>query len=242
MANQNDDPPAQSLPASGPAPDLAPAGMRRIAPRRPPGQGPVRPKGRRGTSVRVLKVALPLIMVVTLGYVGYWWLESRGTVVDPQLINTLPGDTDAEVTVNDVKYDGKDKKGRPFSITAVSASHADGDDRHIALKKPLADITMASGAYVALTANDGILDRDADIVTLSGDVTLFHDNGLSFQTDSATIDLNAKTAEGNDPVEGQNGDGELVSQGFRVRDDGDTIEFTGKAYMKIYPKQKDQGG
>ena len=59
-------------------------------------------------------------------------------------------------------------------------------------------------------------DRDADIVTLNGDVTLFHDNGLSFQTDSATIDLKNKTAEGSDPVEGQNGDGELVSQGFRV--------------------------
>ncbi len=101
---------------------------------------------------------------------------------------------------------------------------------------------MSSGAYVALTANDGILDRDADIITLNGDVTLFHDNGLSFQTDSATIDLKEKTAQGDDPVEGQNGDGELVSQGFRVRDDGDTIEFTGKAYMKIYPKQKDQGG
>jgi hypothetical protein len=43
-------------------------------------------------------------------------------------------------------------------------------------------------------------------------------------------------------VEGQNGDGELIAQGFRVRDDGDTIEFTGKAYMKIYPKQKNQEG
>jgi len=95
---------------------------------------------------------------------------------------------------------------------------------------------------VALTANDGVLDRDADIVTLNGDVTLFHDNGLSFQTDSATIHLKDKTAEGSDPVEGQNGDGELISQGFRVLDDGDTIVFTGKAYMKIYPKQKDQEG
>ncbi len=148
----------------------------------------------------------------------------------------------AEVTVQDVKYDGKDAKGRPFSITADSASHVDGDDRHIALKKPLADIVMSSGAYVALMANDGLLDRDADIITLNGEVTLFHDNGLSFQTDSATINLKDKTAEGNEVVEGQNGDGELISQGFRVRDDGDTIEFTGKAYMKIYPKQKNQEG
>lgn len=231
-------------PAATPASptEIAPAGMRAIAPRRQPGQPQLRPKRRRGVSLRLLKVALPLVMAVTLGYLTYWWLASRGNVVNPEVVQQVGQDSKAEVTVNDVKYDGKDKRGRPYSITADSASHADGDDRHISLKKPLADMTMSSGAYVALTANDGVLDRDADIVTLNGDVTLFHDNGLSFQTDSATIDLKAKTAEGNDPVEGQNGDGELVSQGFRVLDDGDTIQFTGKAYMKIYPKQKDQGG
>ena len=43
-------------------------------------------------------------------------------------------------------------------------------------------------------------------------------------------------------AEGQNDNGELVSQGFRVRDDGDTIEFTGKAYMKIYSRRKNQEG
>lgn len=238
MANPSDnlpDPPVST-------PDAAPGlgGMRKLAPR--PGATSIR-KVRRGKSVRLLKVALPLVVFVTLGYVGYWWLESRGTIVDPTLLQGVPTDAQkkAEVTVQDVKYDGKDDKGRPFSITAVSASHVDGDDRHISLKKPLADITMSSGAYVALTANDGLLDRDADIITLNGDVTLFHDNGLSFQTDSATINLKEKTAEGSDVVEGQNGDGELISQGFRVLDDGDTIQFTGKAYMKIYPKKDKEG-
>jgi lipopolysaccharide export system protein LptC len=238
MANQSDlaVPPVST-------PDAAPGlgGLRRIAPR---GNAPLRRKIRRGASVRVLKVALPLVVFGTLGYVGYWWLESRGTIVDPTLIQEVPPDEagKSEVTVQDVTYDGKDDKGRPFSITADSASHLDGDDRHISLKKPLADIVMSSGAYVALTANAGMLDRDADIITLNGDVTLFHDNGLSFQTDSATINLKEKTAQGSDVVEGQNGDGELISEGFRVLDDGDTIHFTGKAYMKIYPKQKKQEG
>jgi len=238
MANPSDnlpDPPVST-------PDAAPGlgGMRKLTARRD--ATPIR-KARRGKSVRLLKVALPLVVFVTLGYVGYWWLQSRGTIVDPTLLQGVPSDTQqkAQVTVQDVKYDGKDDKGRPFSITAVSASHVDGDDRHISLKKPLADITMSSGAYVALTANDGLLDRDADIITLNGDVTLFHDNGLSFQTDSATINLKEKTAQGSDVVEGQNGDGELISQGFRVLDDGDTIEFTGKAYMKIYPKKDKEG-
>jgi lipopolysaccharide export system protein LptC len=239
MANANED--LSSMPLS--KPDAAPLGLRKIAQQHKPGPGSARSKRRRGTSVRVLKVTLPLIMAVTLGYLGYWWLEARDTVVNPDVISPIrPSTEKAQVTVHDVKYDGLDNKGRPFSITADSASHLDGDDRHISLNRPLADITMSSGTYVALTANDGLLDRDADLLTLNGDVTLFHDNGLSFQTDSATIDLKAKTAEGNQVVEGQNGDGELTSQGFRVLDDGDTILFTGKAYMKIYPKQKDQGG
>jgi lipopolysaccharide export system protein LptC len=243
MANQSDNLPVQPVSFPDPAPGTPLAGMRRIAPR-DPGKSPARLKMRPGRSVRMLKVALPLIVCVTLGYVGYWWLQARGTIVDPALMQGVPKEDaeKAEVTVNDVQYDGVDDKGRPFSITAESASHVDGDDRHISLKKPMADIVMSSGSYVALRANDGLLDRDADIITLTGDVTLFHDNGLSFQTESATIDLDAKTAEGNATVEGQNGDGELVSEGFRVRDDGDTIVFTGKAYMKIYPKQKEQGG
>jgi lipopolysaccharide export system protein LptC len=242
MANQSDNLPGPPVSTPDAAPGLG--GMRRIAPRRDLGASQLRRKGRRGASVRLLKIALPLVVFVSLGYVGYWWLQSRGTIVDATLIQQVPPDGagKAEVTVQDVKYDGKDAKGRPFSITADSASHVDGDDRHVSLKKPLADIVMSSGAYVALMANDGLLDRDADIITLNGDVTLFHDNGLSFQTDSATINLKDKTAEGSDTVEGQNGDGELISQGFRVRDDGDTIEFTGKAYMKIYPKQKNQEG
>ena len=242
MTNQSDNLPGPPVSTPDAAPGLG--GLRKIAPRRDVGTPQFRRKGRRGASVRLLKVALPLVVFVSLGYVTYWWLQSRGNIVDPTLIQSVPPDDagKAEVTVQDVKYDGKDAKGRPFSITADSASHVDGDDRHISLKKPLADIVMASGAYVALMANDGLLDRDADIITLNGDVTLFHDNGLSFQTDSATINLKDKTAEGNDVVEGQNGDGELISQGFRVRDDGDTIEFTGKAYMQIYPKQKNQEG
>ena len=191
MANPSDNLPAPPVSTPDAAPGLG--GMRKLAPRRDATS--IR-KARRGKSVRLLKVALPLVVFVTLGYVGYWWLQSRGTIVDPTLLQGVPTDAQkAEVTVQDVKYDGKDDKGRPFSITAVSASHVDGDDRHISLKKPLADITMSSGAYVALTANDGLLDRDADIITLNGDVTLFHDNGLSFQTDSATINLKEKTAK-----------------------------------------------
>lgn len=203
---------------------------------------PSRRRGRRGWRMRVATVTLSLVSVATFGSLIYGWEQARGRIIDVGTEYPVSPRSKVDVVVNDLHYNGRDDHGRPFSITAVSASHTNGDDRHISLNKQLADITTSSGAYVALAANDSILDRDAGLMSLSGDVTLFHDNGLSFQTDSATIDLRQMTAEGNDVVEGQNGDGELISQGFRVRDDGDTIEFTGKAYMKIYPKQKNQEG
>lgn len=191
---------------------------------------------RRDRLARVLTLVLSASSVAFAGSLIYGWAQPGGRAVPVERKTT------ADVVASDVKYDGRDGKGRLFSITADSASPIEGDGRHVSLKKPLADVAMSSGAYVALTANESILDRDAGLMSLSGDVTLFHDTGLSFQTDSATIDLMARTAEGNDVVEGQNGDGELVSQGFRVRDDGDTIEFTGKAYMKIYPRKNQVGG
>jgi lipopolysaccharide export system protein LptC len=201
-----------------------------------------RPLRRRRAPLALVKIALPTVAVLSIGYLVYWWwVHAEDQVITVTKMENVIDEPQAkaEVTVNNVKYDGRDDRGRPYSITAEAASHADGDERHIALANPLADIVMGSGAYVALTAQTGMLDRDTDIIVLNGDVTLFHDNGLSFQTDSATINMKDKTAEGSAPVEGQNGDGELISEGFRVQDDGDTIVFTGKAYMKIYPKQKD---
>ena len=186
---------------------------------------------------RALGLMLQVISVAAVCAVFYGWMQPGGRVVAVE----KPATT-TEVTASDVRYDDWDDLGRRFSISAASASPIEGDDRHIFLKKPLADMTMSSGAYVALAANESILDRNAGLMSLSGDVTLFHDTGLSFQTDTATVDLVARTAEGDEAVEGQSGDGELTSQGFRVRDDGDTIVFTGKAYMKIYPKKNQEGG
>jgi lipopolysaccharide export system protein LptC len=168
--------------------------------------------------------------------------------------------------VKQVKYNGVDARNRPFSITANSATQpqapsaptppadpdlddaaksppqpqpaqtAAADDNVINLKQLVADMTMTDGAWVAVTADDGVYHRDQSRVELSGNVTLFHDTGLSFQTDAATVDLKNDTASGDQPIEGQNPDGQLAAQGFEVRDDGQTVIFTGRAYLKLFPK------
>jgi len=136
--------------------------------------------------------------------------------------------------------DGDGKPAAPAAAQSDAEAEAKADV--INLQKLIADMTMKDGTWVAVTADDGIFHRDAGTVDLSGNVTLFHDTGLSFETDAATVDLKNDWARGDQPVEGQNADGQLAAQGFEIKDDGKTILFTGRSYLKLFPKKSDGGG
>jgi lipopolysaccharide export system protein LptC len=103
------------------------------------------------------------------------------------------------------------------------------------LEAPKADITLAGGAWVAVTADSGLYDRDAGNLKLTGAVDLFHDAGYQFRTTEATIDLNTGDAEGAKPVQAQGPFGELSAEGFKMIDEGRTVFFEGHAKMRVYP-------
>jgi lipopolysaccharide export system protein LptC len=202
-----------------------------------------RAKRRQPRLVLLMKIGLPLVALATMGYLGYWWfVHNRESVITVETLqNAVPGQP--TVTLNDFKYSSVDDKNRPYTITAPSASQPQGDQKDtITLVKPKADITLANNGWMAVTAQNGLYHRDADLVDLSGDVTLSHDNGMSFHSASAQVDLKAKIAAGSDPVEGQNKDWAITAQGFRVLNDGDLIIFRGRSHLKLYGKGKDGNG
>ena len=128
-----------------------------------------------------------------------------------------------------------DRKGQPFSINAETVSFLDQEGNRMQLETPQADITLADGAWVALTADSGLYDRDGGSLGLTGTVNVFHDAGYEVRTTEATIDLNAGIATGSQPVEVQGPFGELSAAGFRVVNDGDTIFFGGPAVLHFSP-------
>ena len=209
--------------------------------------------------ITALKIALPLIAISCVVYIVYW--SRQVPIVHPIDVvgakNGTAANGASDVKVQKVQYNGVDASNRPYSVTAESASQpqkadpapatqsdADAEAKadSINLQKLIADMTMKDGTWVAVTADDGIFHRDSGTVDLSGNVTLFHDTGLSFETDAATVDLKNDWARGDKPVEGQNADGQLAAQGFEIKDDGNTILFTGRSYLKLFPKKSDGGG
>ncbi len=70
-----------------------------------------------------------------------------------------------------------------------------------------------------------------------GNVALYQDKGNEFHSTSAHLDMNAGTAEGDDPVTGQGPFGHVTAQGFRILNRGDIIYFTGHARLDMAPRQ-----
>ena len=91
---------------------------------------------------------------------------------------------------------------------------------------------------LALTAKVGYYDRETELLDLVGAVNLFHDEGFEVRTAKAQVDLKNGIASGDEPVESQGPSGTLTSEGFRVLDKGDTVFFTGKSKMILYPEDK----
>ena len=86
---------------------------------------------------------------------------------------------------------------------------------------------------MAIHADSGIYVRNDQLLNLAGEVTLSDNRGFEFHTESASIDLSSNTASGDAPVTGRGPSGDIVSEGFRVLDDGNRVIFTGKTSLTL---------
>src|SRR5690606_16376386 len=151
-------------------------------------------------------------------------------------------DKDAARNLNmiNARYTGVDDNRRPFTVTASSANQEDANSPLIALAQPKADIILEDGSWLALTASDGLYNKSTNMLELTGEVNLFHDEGYEFHTPSATFDLKAGDAHGVEPVAGQGPFGQLDAQGFVIHDRGQRVVFTGKSKLVLYPDRMEK--
>jgi len=199
-----------------------------------------RPKRRSSPRLLLAKFGLPVVILLTLGYLTYWWyIHNREAVINVATPDQ-PAATTPMVTVNNFKYSSTDNQNRPYTIIADSAAQPqDKTLDTVTLVRPQANFTLADNHWMTITAKNGLYHRNADTIDLDGDVTLDHDTGLTFHTSRAQIDMKAKVAAGTDPVQGQNATSDINSEGFRILDDGNVIIFTGKALLKLHDRKKD---
>lgn len=201
------------------------------------GVGRRRPLYRSGYSRFVLlaKYALPVVAGIVMLLVVVWpELKSKPDKFSIGLSDVKIETAGGQRVVN-ARFTGVDSENRPFSITAESVVQAGSDDNGVELAQPKADVTLAGDSWVAIAAPKGIFRRDEEILDLSGGVDLFHDDGYEFRTAQARLNFGTSAASGESPIRGQGPFGTIEAEGFRVAGTGDSIFFTGKSRLLVYP-------
>jgi lipopolysaccharide export system protein LptC len=189
--------------------------------------------------VGLAKRILPGVALVLLGLVAVWpRLQAEIERVRLAAPRIDPREAQDLRMVN-ARYTGIDRENRPYVVTAEVARQNPNVDDLVALEGPKGDLTTASGNWFELDGYTGLYQPDAQLLDLFGKVELFQDKGNEFHTDSAHVDMAQGNAEGNDPVDGQGPFGHITGQGFRIRDHGDVIIFTGHAHLELAPHAKD---
>ncbi|NIA67951.1 LPS export ABC transporter periplasmic protein LptC [Pelagibius litoralis] len=136
-------------------------------------------------------------------------------------------------------FSGVDENNQPFNITADMASQTPDNEDVVELQHPKAKMQTTEGARIGISARLGHFDQEVEILNLTGTVHLTHDKGFEMTTDAATVDLKEGTAAGDSAVSGQGPAGELQAEGFRMREKGQIIVFTGKSRMLILPNAEE---
>ena len=193
--------------------------------------------GRNSYSIFVgfMKVLLPALAVALILLVVIWPQLGQDDSQFRIRVSDISLEQADSLSMLNARFEGVDDRGQPFMLTADEATQTAGDDNLVHLELPKGDMTLEDGTWLAMTAREGRYSRDTQVLELNGEVTLFHDQGFELRTETARIDLEAGTAGGSEPVEGQGPFGNLVSEGFRVLDRGERIVFTGRSRAVFHP-------
>lgn len=197
-----------------------------------------------------LRVILPTVAVLSVGLI-FFWPQIKESSGDFGLKSSDRRDSDTSSSrLIGPRFEGVDEKGRPYNLTATTANYASGSKRYVELDNPKGDLFEQDGSWVRLTALSGMYDRQAEDMDLQGNVNLSNDEGFEIMTSSAYLELSQGRAEGHEPVNGLGPGGHIISQGFRLEDEGRVIYFTGESKLTLFDEKKkeassatpDQGG
>lgn len=190
---------------------------------------------------RFMRYLLPLVAGALIAMLVLWPRFQEGSLAIGGFgVTDKPVSNEEGTTASRAHFEGIDGKDRPFTISAARAFQPNADQDRIVLDQPEADIVLRDGSWVAVSAERGDYHKGRELLELRGQVNLFHDQGFELTTNSVDVDLERGVAESRETVQGQGPFGHITAEGMQVRDNGDTVIFTGKTELTVYPEGKGQ--
>jgi lipopolysaccharide export system protein LptC len=186
--------------------------------------------------IKRMRVAMPLAALCIIAVLFSWNVLNKETLV-PKLKESKNSQSITKNELLSPRFDSVDAKNQPYSITAKKATQNENDDKLILLEAPLADMTLKSGRWLAIEAEQGAYDQTSQHLLLKGNVNLYHDEGYLMQTAELDVDMDKELAWSNTTVKGQGPMGLLDATGLKADSKAGTLFFKGPAKLVLFKTQ-----
>lgn len=201
-------------------------------------RAPARPAARHSRFVSTMKIALPLgaiaLFATVLIYSGVFDSHDKLDITFRD-IGTLNND---DLRMVSPRVTGLDASGRPFVMTADTATQATDKPNHIALDNVQADLKLENETdWVSLSSTSGLLDTETETLDLKQKIDIYASSGYEFHGTSATIDFRKGTVVSREPVEGHGPLGTLRADSMTADNANRTLHFQGRVKVRIYGQE-----
>jgi len=182
--------------------------------------------------VRVLRVAIPLVVVVGLTVI------TLITYYNPlRMLNKLPIDisnlvvSGSKVTMEQPRLSGFTKDARAYEFTADAAAQDLTRPDIVELRNIHAKVEMQDKTTMEMTAVTGIYDTKAETLRLERNIVLSSSNGYKGRLSEARVDIRKGTVVSDQPVELELLQGTLNAERLEIVNSGDLVRFHGGVSM-----------
>lgn len=195
-----------------------------------PRQQAMLPGGGLDRRVAIVKRALPVAAVATLGVV-LALAFSGGKELSFVLSRDRVATASERLRVAGATYRGSDARGRPFAISAASAVQRSSANPVVELRGLSAQMQLDDGS-ARMSAPAGRFDLDRERLTVDGPVAASR-GGYAIDSGRVVIDIARQTIVSETPVAGRAPIGTFTAGRMRSDVAGTLIEMSGGARLRI---------
>lgn len=185
---------------------------------------------RRSRVIAALRIALPgLIGLILVGLAGSVAYSTLTTQAAPN------GKASDPICLVNPHFLGRDRRGRPFVLTSVTATRDPQNYQRVFLDKPTLVLDKDGPDPLHVTAGAGVFHEDTGKLEVSHGVRLSSARG-DFDTAESVYDTKSGEVEGSAAVQGAGSLGEIQAKSYGVYDKGARMVFSGGVHGRLQPK------
>ncbi|MGD0191646.1 MAG: LPS export ABC transporter periplasmic protein LptC [Rhizomicrobium sp.] len=139
-----------------------------------------------------------------------------------------------DLAMTSPRLTGVDESGDPYIVTAELAIQDHLNAKRAKLKNVQGDVTLKDGTWATGTAPSGFLDASRKLLTLTGRIDVYSDNGYEAHTTAALINMDTGMITGNREVTGQGTLGTFRADRFKIDRDKKLVYLYSNVRMIIY--------